>query len=298
MVRGSGRPQKPPGVCHFCGTVGTMTKEHLWPQWLSADAIVDAQQSTRRLGFDQNEPGHYEELPTTVVHKDRSVLTDRVRKICRTCNEGWMSRLEQTVRGPLELLTAASYSFGRTALTREQVTLLAAWALKTSWMRELDQERKPIPTQAQRRHLMEQLRPPAYTTVWAAKYNGVSNFATKLAQIETKDSRVPWSSASSRRVLLTALVFNGLVLLVRTDEDWGVPPTPVEPSIWHQLWPLTDAEPTAARPMLEALSWPPAMTADDAEVARRSNIVSTWLRLPETQSFLRHPDGITEIHRN
>jgi hypothetical protein len=286
-------------VCYFCDGVGSITKEHIWPRWLGADAVVESQQSTRRLGFTQAAAGVYEELPTTVTERQRSVLTDKVRKICRSCNGGWMSVLEQSVRGPLQLLCARSYPFGRTALTVEQITLLAAWALKTSWMRELlDPNRSPTPTKMQRRYLMEQLRPPAHTSVWTARYTGANNFGSTIGQIEAKDSRVAWSQTSSRQVLLASFVFKGLVLLARTDDGWGVPPTPTDPSVWRKLWPLTDVQPTAALPIPEALSWPPIAAADDREVARLTHVVSPWLRLPQALSFTRHPDGTKVIHRN
>ena len=44
-------------VCYFCGLPGTITKEHVWPQWQHDDAEVVPKRTLRTVGFRRTADG-------------------------------------------------------------------------------------------------------------------------------------------------------------------------------------------------------------------------------------------------
>lgn len=196
-----------------------------------------------------------------------------------------MSRLEQTARPLILRLTAPNYAFGRTAFNPDQAALLATWALKTAWMRELGEPGIETPTAEQRTYLLQRQLPPSYTNVWAARYIGHNNFASTVGQTQARDSRVPWHQADVRNVLICTLVFHGVILLVRTVDGWGVPDLPVSRDTWQPLWPA-----------LAAVPWPPPAAAGDPELHTVTTVVSSWLNVEPAAHFQRQPGRAQEIN--
>jgi hypothetical protein len=115
----------------------------------------------------------------------------------------------------------------------------------------------------------------------------VNNFATTLSQIQTKHQDQPWATAETREVMICALTFNGLVLLARTVDGWGVPDTPLDGSIWQPLWPRA-----------QTVHWPPATIAGDIHVRNATSLFSPWLQMPVANRFIRYPGGVKRIRRN
>lgn len=107
-----------PRRCVFCGSTGKLTNEHAWPAWLTRELLTPGRIASRRwgkagafVGFDS--PNH----------------DVTVKRVCETCNTGWMADLE----GVKPILLP--WIRGRPArLTFEQQELIAAWAVKTAMM--------------------------------------------------------------------------------------------------------------------------------------------------------------------
>jgi hypothetical protein len=109
------------GACCFCGDVGELHDEHIWPDWLS-DAltwgkdvhthVVGPREGRRRL---EHAPPF--ERTVCVVCQDR-------------CNGGWMSNLETRAKRPLlSMITGKSE-----ILDQQRQALIAFWTIKTSMM--------------------------------------------------------------------------------------------------------------------------------------------------------------------
>jgi hypothetical protein len=100
-------------TCVFCGVPGRLTEEHVFPNWL------------RKCGYDG--VGLQE---TNDVIQLRGVFSSKVKIVCASCNNGWMSRLEQEAK---PLLIHLFKSFGRSIPLDEAAQLtLARWAFKTA----------------------------------------------------------------------------------------------------------------------------------------------------------------------
>ncbi len=277
---------KPPKHCMFCGQTGQMTKEHAWPQWLGAGIRVAPIQSTRTIGFGRVAGDVMREKPNLLVHKSGSVLTARVREVCASCNNGWMSRLETEVVPLLDRLWMPAYPFGRTSLNEKQAATVATWATKTAWVRELVDQPGLTSTPEMRLQLMQTLHPPEFTSVWFARHQGLSNFAAYVAQIDAARADEPWDTTNVRRVLICTMAFRGLAITVRTDSDWGVPQMELPQLIWTRFWP-TDG----------SVQWPPPQPAGDADVRTPAAHHTRWLNLPAGQ-FERNHEGWQVRRRN
>jgi hypothetical protein len=279
-------PQKPRKRCFFCGQTGNMSKEHAWPQWLGEGAEVEPTQTTRTIGYGRTAEHEMTEAPTLVVRKPGSVLAARVREVCSTCNNGWMSALEVSVQPLLERLWRPEYPLGRTTVSLAEADVVAAWAAKTAWVRERVSDPEITATPEMRRQLMDRRQPPEFTRVWIARHAGKTNFGVYVGRMEVTHQDDPWDTGRRRHVLICTLTFRGLTVLVRTDDGWGVPAMRPPNDQWHQFWPVS-----------EAVQWPPVRPASDDDVqaiAMRYH----WLRHPDVPIFRRDPHGVQAIHRN
>jgi hypothetical protein len=215
------------------------------------------------------------------------VLNARIREVCETCNNGWMSAMESWAEPMLMRLWASTPTFGRTAISVDDAAFLATWAAKTAWMHERVSVWKPTATSEMRSYLMDKQLPPEFTSVWIGRHVGELDFAHFLANFDVSHQDQPWDSSDQRRVLVVAMAFKGLAFAVRTDDGWGVPPTPLDAQRWQRLWPVTEVVP-----------WPPAQVLSDDDVVSVTHYYSSWLRTPDVPNFHRHPGGVREVHRN
>jgi hypothetical protein len=123
---------KGPGVCYFCRRIGSMSKEHAWPQWMHADAgPVAPERWTSTSGFTRTEEDALTEIPLREMRRQGSPLTIKVRQVCRECNNGWMNALEQKVRPTIDHLCQGAYPFGRTAVALPAAGVARGLALAT-----------------------------------------------------------------------------------------------------------------------------------------------------------------------
>lgn len=85
-----------PESCAFCGSVGPLTREHVFGQWVS------------RTGLDLT-PMRHHAGPLNALPRDmgeQPPFRQTVKSFCASCNNGWMSNLEtvaQRVLTPLIL---------------------------------------------------------------------------------------------------------------------------------------------------------------------------------------------------
>jgi hypothetical protein len=105
--------------CIFCGRDVKLTREHVFPQWLSEvfPDLGEADYLRRLVSFDDDRRDQWPGRPFDVVVKD----------VCADCNNGWMSTLEHQVQ---PILTPMLQDQPRTLTVLDQ-HLLSTWAMKT-----------------------------------------------------------------------------------------------------------------------------------------------------------------------
>jgi hypothetical protein len=85
--------------CIFCGFVGKLSKEHIWPQW-SFKYVPKGSNTVHTRGvFVSSKSTPKIKGAKSVKQHNGTVSTIRLQVVCpRNCNGGWMSVLETRVK--------------------------------------------------------------------------------------------------------------------------------------------------------------------------------------------------------
>lgn len=221
-------------ACIFCG--GTkMSAEHIWPQWAAkrvAHTGVHKVRSYRQL--EGHDPAEHQ--------SDQRAYELRAKIVCETCNNGWMSGIEDAAKPYFETML---YGRGRQIHPLAQRTL-AAWALKTSivWTASQAKERSVIPT-VDLDHLRKHGEPCETVGVWLASYDGSHPAVADAYGIAAthKDDGTPYS------IWATTVSFGPVAfhLFGSTVPGMSIQSSGLAPWI-HRIWPTRSAFVWTPRP--------------------------------------------------
>lgn len=234
--------------CWFCPAVeGRKTKEHIFPQWLSAHygARAEVVTPTRHSGVTGEELSRRPSKPLSAF-----VCGD----VCSTCNNGWMSQMEDRVR---PILTSASR---RGRIAHDDAQALAHWFVKTAAVLNVSQPyRLLFPMQA-RHDLATGIPSRAAVRLFRSRrQNGLVDWVQGWATSALTPTWMPNENARS-------LLERTLVTHIRVADLVGVVvlvPAPVSVST------LVDLDSSAA-------IWP------------APRVFPTWGALPRRADYLDH----------
>ena len=153
--------------CVFCGRHRT-TREHVLPRWLvpflpPQDPWRAQERNLTYLSGHLNESDLA--LPKRTSAEPLTNMT--VRVVCQTCNSGWMSQLEDSVREALSTLVR-----GRPIdITPESARLISLWATKTALVAHFTNSVADWRTARLCSTLYQQKTPPPCTSIWMARNN-------------------------------------------------------------------------------------------------------------------------------
>jgi hypothetical protein len=138
------------------------TEEHCFPKWLAAQIIGGGEEWEHTVAATATG-----EVKRQWTKRELAVVS---KKVCRTCNVGWMAGLERSVRGFLPPVIRGEA--GGLSLAGQR--LLTAWAVKTALCLELANPVKgePIPHEHYRAMAALKDQPPPRTQVSAAMHVG------------------------------------------------------------------------------------------------------------------------------
>ena len=91
------KSSKGPGVCVFCGK-SSVTKQHVWPDWMKAvvpRGTGDHLQFSASVEMDDARIVNVR--PVFTPHRG-PVGSAKIRRFCKSCNSGWMSKLEAAAK--------------------------------------------------------------------------------------------------------------------------------------------------------------------------------------------------------
>jgi hypothetical protein len=124
-------------ACIFCNSPlsGIRSQEHVFPQWLLDELEI------RNVSIS---PTHFKPDGTVVSTRSHPVDSLREGRVCRPCNTGWMSNLEQQAQPLLSVL----FTGARTVveLSSKERAILAKWTAKTAFvLNSASNYRKSVP---------------------------------------------------------------------------------------------------------------------------------------------------------
>lgn len=153
----------PPGKCIFCGG-GNLSKEHFWPEWASAllpnypinqhvEKVFTFTEVTKltKPPEARSRPGH--------------MWTKKIRAVCVSCNNGWMSELENAVRPILTPLIATVPH----TLTVDSMHVLAKWIALKIMVGEHNNPKDAVTPAEVRAKFKSTLEIPPDFKIWIAK---------------------------------------------------------------------------------------------------------------------------------
>lgn len=146
--------------CIFCGGAG-LTKEHLFADWLT-ELFPHAEKDRRTFGTTTEWPNF------TLTAENGHSGAKKVREVCNTCNNGWMSRIDERAKPiAVEMIQAKPI----TVAPEDQKTL-ATWLTKVAMVGDNVEREGSRISQEHRNYLRERNEPPPTWQVWVTSYGG------------------------------------------------------------------------------------------------------------------------------
>jgi hypothetical protein len=141
---------KPHKLCMFCGASGANSEEHVFPNWLN------------KVGYGGHGIREYGDIGA-MQQQEGGIFTKRIRVVCKRCNSGWMSDLEEAAK-PLLL---QCFNAGPEKITLDEYAqrVLATWAFKTTAVLSRVTRRNIVPI-GHARQLFATGLPPRQTMLW------------------------------------------------------------------------------------------------------------------------------------
>jgi len=180
MTTGNQRKKRrPPGRCIFCGSLG-LTKEHMWADWLRNYIPrhgTKHQVMSNTFSKDGNEVSF--EGRTGDLH------SRRIKCVCRSCNNGWMGKLQERAKPFLVPLLENR----QTILRKNAKVAISSWVAMMIMVSEnLDKEMISISTST-RQWFKKNQRPPFHWRIWIAHHSARSHelFSHNVATLATDE---------------------------------------------------------------------------------------------------------------
>jgi hypothetical protein len=147
--------------CIFCNASG-VTVEHVWPKWLRK--FVPATASHHHSMTGTWDRGQMATSNTRIWSGDAQ--SRGIKAVCRGCNSGWMSKLEERVKPVVVPLLTGSH----TILTADHQALLATWATMHIMVAEHYAPEK-LAISDEEKHLFNLVRQPLPNwRIWIGNY--------------------------------------------------------------------------------------------------------------------------------
>jgi hypothetical protein len=224
-------------VCLFCpNRAGTL--EDVWPLWV-----------IKSVGADPESPTEFWNTVNAPPHRWAGPKF-KTRKVCRGCNNGWMSALEFSARPTMGgLINDIAME-----LDAEQQRLLALWAVKTVMVIEgVKQAKNGFYTPEERIAFRQNLVPPMQTTVWlgrCAQSNNLHGEARKL-HVSNPTATNPLEDGCATTFVIGRLVMQVLSIKRKPDAMHGSLRLRMRSGPWDtklvQVWPVENRR----------VGWPP-----------------------------------------
>jgi hypothetical protein len=158
------------GQCIFCGGDG-LSKEHFWPEW--AAPLLPSYPINQHVEQRFVQANKVLVAPPKTRNKPGNAWTKKIRVVCKTCNNGWMSKLETAVEPALTPLIK-----GDTASISETDGLtIARWITLKVLVAEHNTQGSAVATVEQRRVFRDSLTIPDNFKIWIGRC-GVDGWQT------------------------------------------------------------------------------------------------------------------------
>ena len=244
--------------CAFCGGPGA-SHEHVFGEWLKKLFPNSAKEKHVRISGRQRLAQSGKIVPSQITSiREGHAFTTTTRKICRKCNNGWMSKLEGEV-APILIPMIRDEPI---TLNAQAKLTLASWITKTVMTADTAEPNAMAITQAERTGLMETKRPPNQWQIWLARHSHTDGWETGLEHVAISLQRPPINEKmlQTKNTQATTIGIGKLLIHVTSSTLPGYkidPPEDVLPSL-TRLWPMPDTD----------IAWPTSHALRNEDVDR------------------------------
>lgn len=152
-------------VCVFCGG-NPLTEQHVFPKWMESEFKTPRNGTSNiRMSFDNPFNKTLNLSSSVTFKKNRTIGKKLLKYFCATCNNGWMSKIEEAAK-PLiiDLIRERKHKLD----VGEQL-ILSRWACLSTIVYEFDDYKTKVITKAERQNFMYNITPPASWEIWVGK---------------------------------------------------------------------------------------------------------------------------------
>ncbi|WP_426254523.1 hypothetical protein [Sphingomonas sp. DC2300-3] len=205
-----------------------MSKEHYYARWLRKYLPPDGETTSHNV---LRPDGLFE---TGTMRADRSLYAQTIRKVCKRCNGGWMSRLQVKVKPILQPLVSGETNSVPSSTQAD----LARWLTMSFMVHEQSvPDLVTTPFDVRRHFSSNQDVPPHWRILLGRVISGSTNkgamtSAARFVESEIGEPEVP-------NFLVGVVPLGGLAAVVlgaQRDSAWALDAIPLSPKL-DQLWP-------------------------------------------------------------
>jgi hypothetical protein len=263
------------GRCIFCERQPPdvkISREHIFGDWLREIFPRDASTTHTHGIIDWPVTGPADMAPTVTIGGGQGHSgTKKVKVVCATCNETWLSTKVEDAAKPILIPLIAGRAGDLSVATQR---ILATWAAKTVMTAEHVNKRPPVVLQSERTWLKENLSPPPGWFVSAMPYDGAEWRELGIFQHSGRLAvpSIDNGTETEHHIGLTFVGMGHLFLLVRY-------------SSWSRVWDMFSGTGIMDTlriwpPHQTSMSWTPEKSITDAETEYFTTYMKRILERP------------------
>ena len=149
-----------PGKCIFCNK-GKLTKEHMYADWLRN--FIPREMRDHRIYFSSVDIDRLNESTQRLTGDPHS---RRIRCVCKTCNNRWMSKLQEDTKPILTPILKGE----ATSLHRNAQRQLATWVTMTVMVAEFINQDQVAVSSEERQRFFDTVQPPRHWRIWIGRH--------------------------------------------------------------------------------------------------------------------------------
>ena len=208
--------------------------------------------------------------------KQGNIRVIKVKRVCKTCNGGWMGTLEEEVRPILTPMILCDHS---TINERDQ-GILSRWIIKTIMVSEFVNETDVVSTEQDRKTVMDGRCPLGKWKIWLINYRGQKWWMTYRRHsvlLSLTESKPEGAFAKNVQDVLFGLG-GVLVYAINSPVDLGFDlQGDIAPAV-QKIWPIESID----------IKWPISAPINDSAADRLAHALSRQLRRPNVRHVPDH----------
>jgi len=142
-----------------------MSKEHFWPDWLSA--YISKGKDDKHFSEVHTSNAKRPAVLEKKIERSGNLITKKFRVVCKECNNGWMSKLEEKTK-PLILALMESSS---KSLSEDEIHLLSRWVFMKVAVAEQSEDGTQVTPSEDMRFFYKYEKIPEYFRIYIAHQN-------------------------------------------------------------------------------------------------------------------------------